>query len=126
MGQLVVQRIPGLCGNKITKKEFLQHHGQHAIERRRKEKRKKKREAALMAKQERPEISRYWDPTFYNDNCQEKGKDDKRKTKKKKEQKKLIKHARSEPRVKFAHKVLSYLIFVIFFTLANFLENKIY
>ena len=27
--------------NKITKKEFLQHHGQHAIERRRKEKRKK-------------------------------------------------------------------------------------
>ena len=27
--------------NKITKKEFLQHDGQHAIERRRKEKRKK-------------------------------------------------------------------------------------
>ena len=27
--------------NKITKKEFLQLHGQHAIERRRKEKRKK-------------------------------------------------------------------------------------
>jgi len=90
--------------NKITKKEFLQHHGQHAIERRRKEKRKKKREAALKAKQERLEISRYWDPTFYNDNCQEKGKDDKRKTKKKKEKKKLSKHARSEPRVKFAHK----------------------
>jgi len=90
--------------NKITKKEFLQHHGQHAIERRRKEKRKKKREAALKAKQERLEISRYWDPTFYNDNCQEKGKDEKRKTKKKKDKKKLSKHARSEPRVKFAHK----------------------
>ena len=34
-------------------------------------------------------------------------KDDKKKTKKKKEKKKLSKHARSEPRVKFAHKVLS-------------------
>jgi len=93
--------------NKITKKEFLQHHGQHAIERRRKEKRKKKREAALKAKQERLEISRYWDPTFYNDKCQEKGKDYKRETKKKKDKKKLSKYARSEPRVKFAHKVLS-------------------
>merc|ERR1712062_577184 len=70
--------------NKITKKEFLQHHGQHAIERRRKEKRKKKREVALKAKKERLDISRYWDPTLYNDKCQEKGKDDKRKTKKKK------------------------------------------
>jgi len=71
----------------------------------RKKKRKKKREAALKAKQERLEISRYWDPTFYNDNCQEKGKDDKKKAKKKKkEKKKLSKYARSEPRVKFAHK----------------------